>query len=185
MAADQRERLLAAVPVVVAEYGFSATTVAHIVGAAGVGRATFYEQFTDKLECFEVAYERAQDRLLGALTFPCYVKSSLGERIEGALSAALELLAREPDLAVLVAVEGPGAGPGPAKRHLQGMRRYGALLPLGVLGVPGAKRPPAATEVMIAGGIVTAIAQRVLAGEVERLPSLAPSLAEYALSFYG
>jgi AcrR family transcriptional regulator len=184
VAANQRERLLAAVSRVVAEHGFSATTVAHIVAAAGVGRATFYEQFSDKLECFEVAYERAQDRLLGALTFSCYTTDSLDDRVEGALSAALELLADEPDLAVLVAVEGPGAGPGPAKRHLQWVKRCGALLPLAALGVPGARRPPVASELMIVGGIATAISQRVLAGEVERLSTLVPSLTEYALNFY-
>lgn len=185
MAADQRERIVAAMPRVVAEHGLSETTVAHIVAAAGVGRATFYHQFADKHECFTVAYERAQDRLLGALTFPCYTKEGLHERVAASLSSGFGLLAREPDLAILIAVEAPAAGSVLHDRHLRWMKRYGELLSLAVLGVPGVKRPRPSSELMIVGGIAMGVAERVLAGEVSRLPDLAPGFVAYILNFYG
>jgi AcrR family transcriptional regulator len=171
-------------PRVVAEHGLSGTTVAHIVAAAGVGRATFYDQFADKQECFAIAYERAQERLLGALTFPCYTKAALPDRVGAALSSGFALLAREPDLAVLIAVEAPAAGSGLVDRHLQWMKRYGELLRLGVLGVPEIEQPLPSSELMIVGGIATGVAERILAGEVERLPELAPSFIAYTLNFY-
>jgi AcrR family transcriptional regulator len=183
-AAEQRERIIAATPGVVAKHGYNATTVAHIVGAAGVGRAAFYRQFSDKHDCFAAVHEQAQERLLGVLTFPCYTNDSLHERVRASLLAALEFLAADPDLAILIAVEAPAAGQELARRHLEWMKQFGALLRLGALGVPDVEKPPATVELMIAGGIVAAVAQKALAGEADRLPELAPEFTEYALTFY-
>jgi AcrR family transcriptional regulator len=64
VAASQRTRLLEAVGRAVADKGYSATTIEHIVRDAGVSKKTFYEHFTDKLDCFLAAYEAASDELL-------------------------------------------------------------------------------------------------------------------------
>jgi AcrR family transcriptional regulator len=48
VAAGQRARLLAAIAQVVGERGYEATTVAHVVQAAGVSRTTFYEQYASE-----------------------------------------------------------------------------------------------------------------------------------------
>jgi AcrR family transcriptional regulator len=49
---SQRARLVEATAHVVAEKGYAAATVADIIGQAGVSRATFYELFEDKEDCF-------------------------------------------------------------------------------------------------------------------------------------
>ncbi|MCZ7630823.1 MAG: TetR/AcrR family transcriptional regulator [Microthrixaceae bacterium] len=41
-----------------AEHGYAATSVAHILGRAGVSRTTFYELFDDKADCFLAAWRR-------------------------------------------------------------------------------------------------------------------------------
>ncbi len=185
VAQDQRERIVAAMPAVIAEHGLGATTVAHIVGAAGVARGAFYNQFSDKHACFVAVHQHCQERLLGAFTLPCYLKEDLPSRIAASLRAGLEFLTREPDLARLVLIEAPAAGPDVAAHYLGWMRRYGGLLQLGALGAPGTTKPPPAVESVIVGGIAGQIAQKVLANETASLPDLAPSLAEYSLSFYG
>src|ERR687887_842834 len=55
---SQRSRMLGALVEVVAEKGYAATTVADIIGRAGVSRTTFYQQFKDKEDCFLVAHQR-------------------------------------------------------------------------------------------------------------------------------
>jgi AcrR family transcriptional regulator len=185
VAQDQRERIIAAMPGVIAEHGLGAATVAHIVGAAGVARGAFYNQFNDKHACFVAVHEHCQERLLGAFTLPCYLKEDLPGRVTSSLRAGLEFLAREPDLARLVLIEAPAAGPDVAAHYLGWMRRYGGLLQLGAMGVPGATKPSPAVESVIVGGIAGQIAQKVLANESAGLPDLAPDLAEYSLSFYG
>jgi AcrR family transcriptional regulator len=184
VAKDQRERLLAALPEAVAEHGYEGTTVSHIVEIAGVARGAFYKQFVDKRACFAAAHEAAHERLLGVLTFPCYSRASLAERVEGSLGAALVFLASEPELARLLTVEAPAAGPEIAKRHHEWMNRYGALLRRAALGHPEIVMPPRSFEPVIVGGISSAIAEQVLAGQTEHLPDQLPELAAYVLACY-
>jgi len=185
VAADQRRRLLEALPLLVAEAGFESATVGKIARRAGVSPGSFYEQFADKRECFAVAYEEAQERLLGVLTLQCYMRGTLDERVERALEAGLELLAAEPHLAKLLAVEAPAAGGEIAVRHYEWLERYGRMLRLAALGAERRGAPPAAVESGIAGGIASQIASRAMRGETDSLRGLAPQLSRYVLSFFG
>ena len=184
VAADQRRRLLAALPCAVAEKGFDQTTVEDIVSLAQVRRSSFYEQFADKRECFAMAYEIGQERLLGVLTYRCYTRSGPVERVGAALKAGLDLLAAEPGLAHLTIVEAPCAGEAIATRHQEWLDRYGRLLQLAVVGTPEATKPRPALEPAIVGAIVSRVKQIVLAGEAHDLPSLQPELTQLTLSFF-
>src|SRR5215218_1643249 len=126
--ADQRRRLVAAVPGVVAEHGYDATSVADVVKAAAVSRNAFYKNFADKQECFAAAHEAAHERLLQILEGPCDRGASVEERIETFLGAALDMLASEPEVARLLFVEAPSAGEEVALRYHEWLRRYGTLL---------------------------------------------------------
>ncbi|KAA8890630.1 TetR/AcrR family transcriptional regulator [Nocardia colli] len=65
--ASQRERILIAMAEAMVENGYVGTSVAAILKRAGVSRETFYEQFRSKEACFEAAYERAVQNLLGRI----------------------------------------------------------------------------------------------------------------------
>jgi AcrR family transcriptional regulator len=184
VATDQRRRLLEALPLVVVEGGFENATVAKIAKRAGVSPGSFYEQFADKRECFAVAYEEAQEKLLGVLTLQCYMRGTLDERVERALDAGLELLAAEPHLAKLLAVEAPAAGGEIAARHYEWLDRYGRMLRLAALGSEDRGAPPAAVESGIAGGLASQIASRAMRGQTDSLPGQAPQLSCYVLSFF-
>jgi AcrR family transcriptional regulator len=185
VAADQRRRLLEALPLVVAENGFEGTTVDQIVKVAQVRRNSFYEQFTDKRDCFAAAYEIAQERLLGVLTFQCYVRSGLADRISYALSAGLELLAANPALTGLIAAEAPAAGGAIAARHYDWLDRYGRLLRFAAINSPEISQPGPGVEPAVVGGVVSRVKQLALAGRCEALPELCPELVQFVLSFYG
>lgn len=62
--ANQRQRLMRAMLEVVAEQGYEATTVQQVVARARVSRNSFYELFTDKLDCFLVLCEELSGQLL-------------------------------------------------------------------------------------------------------------------------
>jgi AcrR family transcriptional regulator len=185
LAADQRQRLIAALTRAVAENGFGTTTVGQIVKLAQVRRNVFYEQFADKQACFAAAYEIAQERLLGVLTFRCYTRLGPAERIDAALGAGLNLLAAEPGLARLIAVEAPAAGGAIADRHHDWLDRYSRMLRLAVVGSPDVAEPRPALEPAIAGAVVSRVKQLVLAGEARKLPSLRLELTQLVLSFFG
>src|ERR1044072_1052357 len=107
---DQRERLLAAVPGVVAKHGYEAMSVADIVKAAAVSRNAFYKSFSDKQDCFATAHEAGHERLFDVLATPCEAGATAEERVERALGAALGALAAEPDVARPLFVAAPSEG---------------------------------------------------------------------------
>jgi AcrR family transcriptional regulator len=171
--------------VVVAEHGFEATTVDRIVKVAQVRRNSFYEQFADKRDCFSAAYEIAQGRLMGVLTYRCYAHASLSDRVGNALEAGLDLLAADPTVTRLILVEAPAAGEQIAARHHEWLDRYGRLLRFAAIDSPEADRPAATVEPAIVGGVVSRIKESVLEGQTEKLPRLCTELVQFVHSFYG
>jgi len=184
--ADQRQRLVDAVPRAVAERGYEAMSVADIVKAAAVSRNAFYNNFGDKQECFAAAHEACQERLLAILEQPCDRRASVEERVETALGAALGMLASEPEVARLLFVEAPSASTAiAALRYHEWLRRYGTLLRSAV--PEAASKSSLAVEIdqVIVGGIATRLASEVLQGRATQLRILTPHLLEYVLAFYG
>lgn len=183
--ADQRRRLIDAVPRVAAKRGYEAMSVADIVKAAAVSRNAFYDNFGDKQECFAVANEACHERLLAALEERCEKGMSVEERVETALGAALAMLASEPDLPRLLFVEAPGAGPEIALRYHEWLRRYGALLRS--VAPERAEKSSLAPEIdqVVVGGIASRVAGELLQDRAAQLRLLTPHLTDYVLSFYG
>lgn len=182
---DQRERLIAAVPGVVAEKGYEAMSVADVVKAAAVSRNAFYKSFKDKQDCFAAAHEQGHERLLGILTVPCEDDGAgLEERVERSLAAGLDALAAEPEIARMLFVEAPSAGEESALRYHEWLKRYGALLRAAAPNLPPQSIPAPEVEGVIVGGIASRVASEVLQGRAKQLRKLAGPLVEYVLAFY-
>ncbi len=181
---DQRERLLAAVPGVVAERGYEAMSVADIVKRAAVSRNAFYKSFSDKQDCFATAHEAGHEQLFDILTGPCEAGATVDERVERSLEAGLDALASDPDMARLLFVEAPSAGEEIALRYHEWLQRYGTLL--GSAAPPGSPEASPAPEVhqVIVGGIASRVASEVLQGRAAGLRGLTAPLVEYVLAFY-
>jgi AcrR family transcriptional regulator len=181
---DQRERLLAAVPGVVAERGYEAMSVADIVKAAAVSRNAFYKNFSDKQECFATAHDAGHERLFEALVQPCEEGATTERRVERSLAAGLDALAAEPDVARLLFVEAPSAGEEIALRYHEWLGRYGTLLRSAAPEVPPESMPAPEVEGVIVGGIASRVASEVLNGRAAELPKLTAPLVEYVLAFF-
>ncbi len=181
---DQRERLVDAVPRVVAERGYQAMSVADIVKAAAVSRNAFYESFSDKRDCFAAAHEAGHERLFEVLAGPCETGGTVEERVGASLTAGLAALAGEPALARMLFVEAPAAGEEIALRHHEWLRRYGALLRAAAAELPADAIPPAELEPVIVGGIASRVGGEVLHGRTAHLPELIAPVVGYVLAFY-
>jgi AcrR family transcriptional regulator len=125
VAASQRTRLLEAVGRAVAHKGYAAATIEDIVRDAGVSKKTFYEHFSDKLDCFLAAYEAASDELLA------HVRAAQETAEAGWLAttragihAYLRWLAAEPELARVFLIEIAAAGPDALERRERMRDRY-------------------------------------------------------------
>jgi len=181
---DQRERLIAAVPAVVAEHGYEAMSVADIVKAAAVSRNAFYKNFSDKQECFATAHDAGHERLFEVLVQPCDDGATTEERVERSLAAGLDALAAEPNVARLLFVEAPSAGEEIALRYHEWLQRYGTLLRSAAPEMPSESMPAPEVEGVIVGGIASRVASEVLNGRAAKLPDLVAPLVEYVLAFF-
>jgi AcrR family transcriptional regulator len=66
----QRSRMLFAMADAVAQQGYSSVSVSDVVARAGVSRATFYEQYSDKHSCFLAAFDTALELMVGGFAIP-------------------------------------------------------------------------------------------------------------------
>src|ERR671916_598075 len=128
VAASQRTRLLEAVGRAVAERGYAGATIDHIVRGAGVSKKTFYDHFSDKLDCFLAAYESASDELLARLREAQSGPEGWLERTRAGIAAYLRWLAAEPALARVFLIEIAAAGPVAAERRERLRDGYAELL---------------------------------------------------------
>jgi len=184
--ADQRRRLLAAMPVALAEHGYARTTVAHVLERAGVSRRTFYEQFDDKEGCLLAAYDDAERRAWAAASAAA-AAAPAGDweaRVEAALVGALDFVAAEPDAARLFTLEARAAGPAMAARHSRALDRIAAALRAGDGARRGDDGLPEGTERALVGNVAALAGAYVLSGATELLPTLVPKLADHLLSPY-
>ncbi len=167
----------------VAERGYGAVTVREVVRMAGVSTGTFYEHFADKDACFLRTYGlivRRSTKQVGAAQKDCH---DWRERLQLALCAWADGIAREPQAARLALVE-VFAGGGAA---LEQMRRaeghYEAMIEQSFAGAPNpVPAPPLVIKGIVAGVHRVARAQ-LLAGRAHELPGLAGELLEWMLCF--
>lgn len=112
---SQRDRLLAGAAEAVAEQGYAATSVADIHRRAGVSRATFYQLFEDKLDCFLAACRMASDVVSSTIADELADLASADDlapldKLDRVLGAYLQTLVDFPALARVFLVEVYAAG---------------------------------------------------------------------------
>lgn len=182
---SQRERLIAAMVRVVAEKGYESTSVAHVLEAAGVGRATFYELFEDKEACFLVAHQLLVDDLLAHTLVAFRRPGPWPERIREALGALLEWLAADPDVARVTLLEIASIGPMARQRFGEGLDNFTALLDEGRGGGDPDRSLPDLSGIA-AGNIFARIYGEVVLGRGAEIRGLHPVLTyEVLLPFIG
>ena len=127
--ASQRARMLDAMAHAVAAKGYAATTVADVVGGAGVSRKTFYEHFQDKEDCFLAAFDAGVQVLVDTVERATLEAEGEWRRhIRAGVRAYLGALAAAPDFARTFLIEVLAAGPRALERRAEVHARFAELL---------------------------------------------------------
>ncbi|WP_018177540.1 TetR/AcrR family transcriptional regulator [Jongsikchunia kroppenstedtii] len=107
--ASQRQRMCLAVLDVVAEEGFAATSISKIVARAGVSRRSFYELFSDKVDCFGNAIDMCNTTMQTRMdeAWNATEDTDPADQVEVSFTAYLQLLADVPAAARALHVELP------------------------------------------------------------------------------
>lgn len=118
VAANQRQRIFKALATVMARNGYNNTTVDDLIKEAGVSKATFYQHFTSKQDCFMSAYARMQQHVIAAVQEVPQVGTPM-EQFAAMLDRYLGFLALDPPTARLFLIEVYAAGPDAMRRRVE------------------------------------------------------------------
>jgi AcrR family transcriptional regulator len=184
VARNQRDRLISALILTLAEVGYQKTTVSMIGRRASVSKSDFYKHFDSKDDCFLAAYDFAVDRIRTTVVEACAPigTADWSARVQAGVTALLTLLAAEPALATIALAEGLRAGRGIYDRYQAAVESFVLLIREAAPDPPGAAPVPPATDEAVVGGIAALLSRRVVAGETEDLTQLVPDVLEFALA---
>jgi len=169
---------------VVGLVGYQQMSVEDIVGAAGVSRRTFYDNFKSKEDAFLTAYDEIGTELVLAVKQAYDASETLPQGVIACLQAFLEFVASVPDYADMCIVEVLAAGPAALGRRDAVMKAMTDLLQRGAETMQDGIGPPQLTAETILGGIYEIAYSRILEGKTAQLPELLPDLAYSVLLPY-
>jgi AcrR family transcriptional regulator len=180
---EQRSRLFAALVATCAEKGYEATAVEDLLRTSGVSRATFYEQFDDKLDCFRAAEEEIVAAAIGAIAQALEGEGDAAERSHTALAAFVRLVVAQPAAARMCLIESYAAGEVGMEPVRKAIDWIVVLARDAAEEMPGhAGMPPELLRGIIAG-LYQVIYERLLAHREADLPDLVDELWDWVMSF--
>jgi AcrR family transcriptional regulator len=166
---------------VAARHGYGDASVARVIEHAGISRATFYEHFRNREECFLAAYRALAGRAVRGLERAETVPAA--KRPRAVLTEILTAAERHPSAARVLTIEALGAGSAARaeRERLLGrievaIGRYLDDLP------PGAPRLQIPARALI-GGVESVIAVRIFRGGATRLGGLLFDLLDWVESY--
>jgi len=177
---SQRERLIAAMVRVTAAKGYASTSVADVLEMSGVGRASFYELFEDKEDCFLAAHGVLIDDLFAQTSAAYEQPGPWPERFCAGLAALLDWLAEDPDIARVTVLEIATIGAGMQRLFGKELDRFSSLLNEGMALVESAETPPNLTRI-VGSGIFVHVYEEIVRDRARELPRLLPQLTYEAL----
>jgi AcrR family transcriptional regulator len=184
VAQNQRERLLAAAVVAIAERGYDQTPVADLLALSGISRTTFYQHFPGgKQECFLAAVDAAMGAGLAAVEQATADDGTWEERFGRALDALARTIVEQPAAARLCLVDVYSAGPEGLEHAEEAGARFGWLITQALGYSPERAGVPPMVVTGIVGGLRKVLETRVVRGYADALPALMPELGAWALAY--
>lgn len=189
VAAWQRQRMLTAMVSAVAEKGYTNVAVADVVQRARVSRATFYEQFEDKTDCFVASFHMCVDGFVEKLRRVTPAEAPARHRLHALLETYLGEMAEFPDGARVCLVEMYAVGPQAALHRRQIQLDFVDLLEelhraLADEGEPVRRLSSFDFEALV-GAISSLATNKVAAGEAADVPAMLPQVERFVLNNFG
>jgi AcrR family transcriptional regulator len=183
VARHQRARLYGGMVESVYQRGYAGTSVAHVIALAGVSRRAFYEQFSNKEDCFLSTYDAlvaaSRKRVLQAWLS----ERGWANRLYAACRVFLEGIARDPRGANLVLVESVGIGRLGHERLQTTATAFERVVATGFSLTPdGIALPPLAPRAIV-GGVRFVVMRRIREGRHEELAGMTDELLDWVSSY--
>ncbi len=148
---------------VAAAHGYAGASVNRVVAAAGCSRATFYQHFASREDCFLAAHEAVAGRLVGALGRTEALPAL--ERPRAALTFVLSTAERDPAAALVASFEALGAGAATRARREALFAAVEASIARCLADLPATDPCPAIPARALIGAVEGVVANRALRGD--------------------
>jgi AcrR family transcriptional regulator len=183
VARNQRTRLYGAMVEAVSERGYRATTVAHVIGLAGVSRRAFYEQYANKEACFLSTYDILVARS-NKLALDAWSKErGWANRVHAAFKAVLDDCVASPKGLHLVLVDALGIGPR-AREHMQLTATVQEnMIAAAFDSAPDGVKLPPLTAKAIVGGMRHVVFTRLHEGREQELLTMTDELLDWVSAY--
>jgi AcrR family transcriptional regulator len=183
VARNQRARCYGGMIESVAQRGYQATTVAHVIGLAGVSRRAFYELFSNKEHCFLATYDivvaRSRKRVLDAWVG----ERGWANRLHAACKALLDDAAEAPAGPRLVLVDALGIGSRSRERMQLAGFTFERLVSGAFQMAPDGVGFPRLTSRAIVGGVRHVVFTRLLERHERELYALTDEVLDWIESY--
>lgn len=184
VAENQRRRMHGAMIEAVAANGYGRTSVKQVVTLAGVSRRAFYEQFSNKQECFLATLDLIAAQTLTRIAANYRVsEGTLEQRLGIALTSFSEIVRANPKGSRVMLVDAPSAGPAGWARLTQTLATFETRLAASFEHAPDAAPLPGPVARAIVGGLRRVTFVRLVENRAEEMPALAEHMLSWALVF--
>jgi AcrR family transcriptional regulator len=177
-AADQRQRLYAAVLTRLAEQGYGPTTVSELATTAGISKSAFYALFSDKQDVVLAACDAFVAGACAELRARPPIQAVGSDALAKVLTAVIETVLTRPAEARFVLVDVAAAGPAGLARRRSVTAGLRELLHDATT-TDGLPVISAATQTVLAGGALQIFEGHLRAGQLRRLRGAALDLAAW------
>jgi len=182
VASEHHNRIVQATARVMREKGYTASTIADIVAAAGTSRGVFYSHFQNKQEVFLAGQTMALEKGLTTASAAFFTGRGWPQQVWNGLGALFGYIAGLPDLAHLMLIEPYAAGHAALDRVIDTMRTLSLFLEEGYHRGPRAERLPRTCSDAIAGAIHELLYHAAQNDQVAELRELLPQAVYVALA---
>jgi AcrR family transcriptional regulator len=170
---NQRLRIVAAMLRLLPRQGYAELTIGDLTREAGVSRSAFYSQFEGKEGCFLATYDIVAEWLCGRVERAIAAEGRRAAGVRAGAAEAMRLLAANPDVAHLIAVDALQAGPVARRRRQACVEHLAEALRAGR---PADAERPENLEELLIGGTLSLVGRYVDAGRIEQLPEATADL---------
>jgi AcrR family transcriptional regulator len=184
VARHQRRRIHGAMVEAVAANGYAGTSVTQVVALAGVSRRAFYEQFSNKEDCFLVTFDLIAARGIGRLD-EAYraADGDLSARLRACLNAFGETVCAHADAAGLAITTARTAGSAGVARTRRALATLERMLCESFAHTPGGVALPTVLARSIVGGLYALAWLCLREGDLDQMAAVNEQMLAWTLIF--
>jgi AcrR family transcriptional regulator len=183
IARHQKARLQGAMVEAVARRGFADTTLRELVSLAGVSKATFYQLFDSKQDCFISTFDEIVAELSRRVIESYRRPGDFRQKLVAALDTFMEITVEHPDAAALAAVESLTLGPAGVEHRERASIAFETLVGQSFDHSPSSLPVSPVTVRALVAGIRGIAYRRLRSGEEKEMPGLVEELVDWGLSY--